>query len=150
MKRVFVVTAAALFLSPVFAQEDIDPADYEVVLPDEAQKCVLPAAPDKIPAEATRDDLLAAKGQVGEFQTLLGEFRAGPACKRRRPTRTTRRVTSRPSSRAITTRSKWKSALPSDSTRPCAITRNGRPLPAADRHHWVGNLRVRGADCAAS
>lgn len=75
MKRVLVVTAAAFLLSPVFAQEDVDPADYEVVLPDDAQKCVLPAAPDKIPAEATRDQLLAAKAQVGEFQTQLGEFR---------------------------------------------------------------------------
>jgi len=75
VKRVFVLVAAAALLNIAQAQDTPDPADYEVVLPDDAQKCVLPASPDKIPDEATLEELKAAKAQVGEFQTMLGEFR---------------------------------------------------------------------------
>jgi len=71
--RVLVLLAAALLLNTSFAQEDT--ADYEVVLPDDAQKCVLPASPDKIPEEATLDELKVAKAQVGEFQARMVDFR---------------------------------------------------------------------------
>jgi hypothetical protein len=74
VKRIFVVAAAAFLLNTVQAQDD--PADLEVVLPYEAQKCILPASPDKIPEEATLDDLKAAKAQVGEFQSSMVEFRS--------------------------------------------------------------------------
>lgn len=74
MKRVLVLFAAASLLNTSFAQTDS--AEIEVVLPDDAQKCVLPASPDKIPEEATLDDLKAAKAQVGEFQVKIEEFRA--------------------------------------------------------------------------
>jgi hypothetical protein len=52
-----------------------DEADYEVVLPDAAQKCVLPASPDAIPEEASYDELKAAKADVGVFQGKMEEFR---------------------------------------------------------------------------
>jgi len=57
---------------PVFAQTE---EDLEVVLPDEAQVCVLPVAPDAIPDDATYDDLVAAKGQIGVFQASVEEYR---------------------------------------------------------------------------
>jgi hypothetical protein len=74
VKRVLVLLAAASLLNTSFAQTD--DAEIEVVLPDDAQKCVLPASPDKIPEEATLDELKAAKAQVGEFQVKIEEFRA--------------------------------------------------------------------------
>jgi hypothetical protein len=74
VKRIFAFAAAVFLLNTVQAQDD--PADLEVVLPYEAQKCVLPASPDKIPDEATLDDLKAAKAQVGEFQASMVEFRS--------------------------------------------------------------------------
>ena len=74
MKRILFFIAAGLLVGAVQAQE-IDPEDYEVILPDDAQKCVLPAAPDTIPEEATLDQLKAAKKQVGEFQGKVTEFR---------------------------------------------------------------------------
>jgi hypothetical protein len=75
VKRVLVLLAAGLLLGQAQAQELSD-ADLEVVLPDDAQKCVLPASPDAIPEEASLDDLKAAKAGVGEFQTKAMEFRA--------------------------------------------------------------------------
>jgi len=55
--------------------QDVDPADLEVVLPDDAQKCVLPASPDAIPDEANLDHLKVAKAQVAEFQGKMITFR---------------------------------------------------------------------------
>lgn len=74
MKRILVLVAAALLINTIHAQEDA--AEYEVVLPDDAQKCVLPASPDKISEEATLEELKLAKAQVGVFQETIGVFRA--------------------------------------------------------------------------
>jgi hypothetical protein len=60
-------------INAVQAQDD--PADLEVVLPDQAQKCVLPASPDAIPEDATLDQLKDAKGQVAEFQEKVIGYR---------------------------------------------------------------------------
>ena len=73
MKRILVLAAAAFLFNPAHAQDD--PADLEVVLPDDAQKCVLPASPDAIPEEANLDDLKVAKEQVATFQGKMIEFR---------------------------------------------------------------------------
>lgn len=73
MKQIFVLIAACLLLNAAQAQDDA--ADQEIVLPDDAQKCVLPASPDAIPEEATYDDLLAAKKQIAEFQGKIEVFR---------------------------------------------------------------------------
>lgn len=66
-----------LFLSisaqSLFAQEDVE---YEVVLPEAAQACVLPTAPDAIPEDADRDALLAAKNDIGTFQGQIESYRA--------------------------------------------------------------------------
>jgi hypothetical protein len=71
--KTVLVFAAALLVSTVYAQDD--PEYFDVVLPDGAQKCVLPASPDKIPEEATLDELKVAKAQIGEFQASMMEFR---------------------------------------------------------------------------
>ena len=72
--KIVLVSVLALLANTVYAQDD--PADLEVVLPYDAQKCVLPASPDKIPEEATLDELKTAKAQVGAFQSSMVEFRS--------------------------------------------------------------------------
>jgi hypothetical protein len=74
VKKIFALAAVTLMLSNVQAQDN--PADLEVVLPYEAQKCVLPASPDKIPEEATLDELKAAKTDVADFQAAMVEYRS--------------------------------------------------------------------------
>jgi hypothetical protein len=74
VKRVLTFIAAASLVGALQAQ-DLDSDDYVVLLPEDAQKCVLPAAPDPIPEEATLDELKAAKAQVGDFQGMVTEFR---------------------------------------------------------------------------
>lgn len=68
---------AGLFLSvsaqSVWAQEV--EVEYEVVLPEAAQACVLPTAPDAIPEDADRDTLLAAKNDIGTFQSEVEAYR---------------------------------------------------------------------------
>lgn len=64
----------AFIFSTAQAQSS-DEEDYTVVLPDAAQKCVLPVAPDAIPEDATYDQLVAAKGDVATFQASLETYR---------------------------------------------------------------------------
>lgn len=73
MKQILVLAAAAFLFSPAYAQDD--PADLEVVLPGDAQKCVLPASPDAIPEEANLDELKVAKEQIATFQGKMIGFR---------------------------------------------------------------------------
>ena len=72
MKRFVVFAAAALAANFVIAQDNAD----VVVLPPDAQKCVLPASPDAIPDDADREQLLAAKNDVKTFQEKVVVFRA--------------------------------------------------------------------------
>ncbi len=74
MKRTIFILAASLSLNIAVAQDAAE-EDYTVVLPDAAQACVLPAAPDSIPPEASYDELVAAKAQVAEFQAGVGVYR---------------------------------------------------------------------------
>ncbi len=74
MNRILVFIAAGLMASAIQAQDE-DATGYEVILPDDAQKCVLPAAPDAIPENADLDQLKAAKAGIGEFQGKVMEFR---------------------------------------------------------------------------
>lgn len=73
MKRILVLIAAGLMINAAQAQDD--PADLEVVLPDQAQKCVLPASPDAIPEDASLDQLKEAKSDVAEFQEKIIVYR---------------------------------------------------------------------------
>ena len=73
MRRILVVVAGAFLFNVALAQDDAE--EYEVVLPEEAQKCVLPAGPDAIPEEASYDDLKAQKAQIATFQEEVLVFR---------------------------------------------------------------------------
>lgn len=75
MKKMVFTLAAALAVNVAVAQDAATEEDYTVVLPETAQACVLPAAPDSIPPDATYDQLVAAKKQVGDFQAGLGVYR---------------------------------------------------------------------------
>ena len=72
MKQVLFAAPLALAMSSAaIAQED----GSDIVLPLEAQTCDLPSAPARIPDDASYDDLVAAKGKVGEFQQELATYR---------------------------------------------------------------------------
>ncbi|KAA9133336.1 hypothetical protein F3N42_03000 [Marinihelvus fidelis] len=65
------IALGATITSAATAQDD----GSEVILPLEAQTCSLPAAPARIPDEATYDDLKKAKGNIGTFQAELTSYR---------------------------------------------------------------------------
>ena len=73
MKRVLIIVATGFLFNSVHAQDDAE--EYRVVLPDEAQKCVLPASPDKIAEDASYDQLKEAKAQIAAFQAEVEVFR---------------------------------------------------------------------------
>ncbi|MEJ8566727.1 hypothetical protein [Elongatibacter sediminis] len=69
-----ILLLGTLFATSAWAQDAAE-EDYEVVLPDAAQKCVLPASPDAIPPDADYDALLAAKEDVATFQAEVASYR---------------------------------------------------------------------------
>ncbi len=73
MRKILVVLAGAFLLNTALAKEDAE--DYEIVLPEQAQKCILPASPDAIPEEATYDQLKTGKAQIATFQQEVLVFR---------------------------------------------------------------------------
>jgi hypothetical protein len=73
VKRLLVLALAGLL--PVMASAQDTEIVSPVVLPDDAQKCTLPASPDAIPEEATLDQLKAAKADVAAFQEKVAVFR---------------------------------------------------------------------------
>lgn len=87
MKRILILSALACFAGIALAQEE-NPEDYEVVLPPDAQKCVLPASPDAIPEDAGLEELKAAKAQIGDFQGKIEEFRKCLAAAEQNPDNT--------------------------------------------------------------
>ena len=60
MKKVLFLLLTGMLLNTALAQSEEAEEDYTVVLPEAAQKCVLPAAPDAIPPEATKEQLIEA------------------------------------------------------------------------------------------
>ena len=70
--KVFVISLLLFSAQTLFAQDEIE---YEVVLPEAAQSCVLPVAPDAIPEDADKDTLLAAKKDIGRFQGEVESYR---------------------------------------------------------------------------
>ena len=75
MKKVLIFAIAGFLLNTASAQSTDEKEDYTVVLPDKAQSCVLPAAPDAIPADANYDQMITAKKNVADFQSMLGTYR---------------------------------------------------------------------------
>jgi len=74
VNRVLIIVASGFLFNSVQAQDDAE--EYAVVLPPDAQKCILPASPDKIANDATYDQLKEAKAQISTFQTVVEVFRA--------------------------------------------------------------------------
>jgi hypothetical protein len=72
VKRFAVLVTVALAANFAVAQDEAS----LVILPPDAQKCVLPASPDAIPEDANRDQLMAAKNDVKTFQEKVTTFRA--------------------------------------------------------------------------
>lgn len=71
-RSLITVALAGLALAiSALAQDD----GSEVVLPLEAQTCNLPSAPARIPETPSYDDLVKAKGNIGEFQAKLADYR---------------------------------------------------------------------------
>jgi hypothetical protein len=66
------MVAMLISLAAVAQTED----ESTVILPLEAQTCNLPAAPGRIPEEASYEDLAKAKGGVVSFQAAMEEYRA--------------------------------------------------------------------------
>ncbi len=75
MKKILFILLTGFLLNTAQAQSDAD-EDYDVVLPDAAQSCILPAAPDAIAREATYEQLVAAKKSVADFQVTLLTYRS--------------------------------------------------------------------------
>ena len=75
MKRITALIAALTFAGGLAAQDSVSLADDEVILPRDAQQCVLPAAPDAIPENPTLDQLRTAKANVQSFQEAVTAFR---------------------------------------------------------------------------
>jgi len=73
MRKFCTVLAVVVVLNAglAIAQDD----GSEIILPLEAQTCDLPAAPARIPEEASYDDLVEAKGNITRFQEELLEYR---------------------------------------------------------------------------
>lgn len=74
-KYTLIFLLGSLVAGTLLAQE-AEEEDYTVVLPDAAQKCVLPASPDSVPPDADYDTLVAAKQQVADFQSAVAVYRA--------------------------------------------------------------------------
>jgi len=73
VNKTLLVMAASLSFTLAAAQAAEE--DYTEVLPEAAQACVLPAAPDSISPQASYDELIVAKQQVADFQAALGVYR---------------------------------------------------------------------------
>ena len=66
----------AMLLSIAVSSHAQTPDGSAVLLPLEAQTCNLPAAPARIPDDASYDQLLKAKENVATFQKQLGDYRS--------------------------------------------------------------------------
>jgi hypothetical protein len=74
VKKVLVLVVAGFLMNTALADKG-DAEDLEVILPEKAQECILPVAPDAIPEDADYDRLIAAKDDVAKFQTMLLTYR---------------------------------------------------------------------------
>jgi hypothetical protein len=74
MKRVIFAGLALIVSMTALAQEVVDDGSM-VILPIEAQECVLPSAPPPIPEQAEKADLLKAQKLVKQFQADMQLYR---------------------------------------------------------------------------
>ena len=74
MKKLIFAVMALMVSSVAMSQEVMDDGSL-VVLPVEAQECVLPSAPPPIPEAAEKEDLLKAQKLVKAFQADTQTYR---------------------------------------------------------------------------
>ena len=74
MKRLIFASLALMVSMTAMAQEVMDDGSM-VILPVEAQNCVLPSAPPPIPEDADKPQLIEAQKKVKAFQTDMQAYR---------------------------------------------------------------------------
>ena len=75
MKKMMFIAGLALTASMAALAQEVMEDGSKVVLPLEAQSCVLPTAPPPIPDPPTKDDMLAAQKHVKQFQGDMENYR---------------------------------------------------------------------------
>lgn len=75
MKRAMFAGLVLTASMTAMAQDTVMEDGSAVVLPLEAQECVLPSAPPPIPEGAEKDDLLKAQKNVKSFQAEMQTYR---------------------------------------------------------------------------
>jgi len=75
MKKMILVAGLALTASMAALAQEVMEDGSKVVLPLEAQSCVLPTAPPPIPDPPTKDDMLTAQKHVKQFQVDMENYR---------------------------------------------------------------------------
>jgi hypothetical protein len=75
MKKLIFIAGLALTASVAATAQELMDDGSKVVLPLEAQSCVLPSAPPPIPNPPTRDDMLTAQKYVKQFQADMEVYR---------------------------------------------------------------------------
>lgn len=75
MKKMIFIAGLALTASMAALAQEVMEDGSKVVLPLEAQSCVLPTAPPPIPDPPTKDDMLTAQKHVKQFQGDMENYR---------------------------------------------------------------------------
>lgn len=75
MKKMIIIAGLALVASMTATAQEVMDDGSKVVLPLEAQSCVLPSAPPPIPDPPTKDDMLTAQKYVKQFQADMEAYR---------------------------------------------------------------------------
>ena len=73
-KKIF-FAALALTASMAATAQEVMEDGSKVVMPLEAQSCVLPTAPPPIPEVPTKDDMITAQKHVKSFQAAMEDYR---------------------------------------------------------------------------
>jgi hypothetical protein len=75
MKKFMFIAGLALMTSMTATAQDVMDDGSKVVLPLEAQSCVLPTAPPPIPDPPVKEDMLKAQKHVKQFQADMEVYR---------------------------------------------------------------------------
>jgi hypothetical protein len=76
MKKFMFIAGLALMTSMTATAQDVMEDGSKVVLPLEAQSCVLPTAPPPIPDPPVKEDLITAQKHIKQFQADMAVYRA--------------------------------------------------------------------------
>lgn len=76
MKKMILIAGLVLTASMAATAQEVMEDGSKVVLPLEAQSCVLPTAPPPIPDPPSKDDMLTAQKNVKQFQGAMEDYRS--------------------------------------------------------------------------